>query len=460
MPFEWFVALRYLKEGRAQTALILSAVSVGVSVVVFLSALINGLQTSLVRQTLGSQPHVTLRAPDLVARPLIPEGTAAAVTIERSPQRIRSIEQWASVLEQVARIPGVTAASPTVTGAAFATRGTGEQPVLVRGVDAERFLAVIDVRSKLTAGRFSVAGSEVVVGLGLSRLLNVGVGDKLRLSTVEWPGDRVDHRRLRPAGNKDVNQRWVLTSLRQAQTLFDLPGGASTIELRVAEVFDADRVALDAADRTGLEANSWMKLNAQLLVGLKSQDSSKFMIQFFVVLAVALGIASVLIVSVVQKSKEIGILRAWSATPRGHRPARLPDPGRGRRPLRLVRGLGARDRVLAVLRAARGEPGRLAHVPRAARPRALRGRLAARDGRRACSRPRARLDARLRASTRRRRSAMAESKDAPAGRRRGEGVRRAGDHRGPARRRPGPCTGASSWRSSGPRARARARCST
>ncbi|MBL8717841.1 MAG: ABC transporter permease [Myxococcales bacterium] len=316
MPFEWFVALRYLREGRAQTALILSAVSVGVSVVVFLSALINGLQTSLVQQTLGSQPHVTLRAPDLVARPLIPEGTTAAVTIERSPQRIRSIEQWASVLEQVAHIPGVTAASPTVTGAAFATRGTGEQPVLVRGVDAERFLAVIDVRRKLTSGRFSVAGSEVVVGLGLSRLLNVGVGDKLRLSTVGGREAIASITGVFDLGNKEVNDRWVITSLRQAQTLFDLPGGASTIELRVAEVFDADRVALDAADRTGLEANSWMKLNAQLLVGLRSQNSSKYMIQFFVVIAVALGIASVLIVSVVQKAREIGILRAVG-TPRG-----------------------------------------------------------------------------------------------------------------------------------------------
>ncbi|MDZ4065104.1 MAG: FtsX-like permease family protein, partial [Coriobacteriia bacterium] len=62
--------------------------------------------------------------------------------------------------------------------------------------------------------------------------------------------------------------------------------------------------------RTGLVADSWMKLNSQLLIGLRSQSSSSYMIQFFVMLAVALGIASVLVVSVVQKSKEIGILKA------------------------------------------------------------------------------------------------------------------------------------------------------
>ncbi len=310
MPFEWFVALRYLREGRAQTALILAAVSIGVSVVVFLSALINGLQASLIQQTLGSQPHVTLREPDLIARPLVPPGVTAAIVLERSPQRMRSIEQWESVLDQVSRIPGVTAASPTVTGPAFAIRGAGEKPVLVRGVDPEAFLAVIDVQSKMKNGRFAPIGTDVVIGVGLADLLSITVGDKLRVTTADGREAVVTVAGTFDLGNKEVNERWVIASLRQAQTLFDLPGGASTIELRVNEVFDAERIAREARERTGLDADSWMKVNAQLLVGLRSQNSSKYMIQFFVVIAVTLGIASVLIVSVVQKSREIGILRA------------------------------------------------------------------------------------------------------------------------------------------------------
>lgn len=316
MPFEWFVALRYLREGRAQTALILAAVSVGVSVIVFLSALINGLQTSLIKQTLGAQPHVTVVPHEILARPLAPKEIVAATTVERSPQRLRAIGRWQTVLAQLERVPGVIAASPAVSGAAFATRGAAQKPVLVRGVDPERFLAIIDVRAKIVAGRFLVAGDGAVIGLGLSQLLGLRVGDKLRLGTLD-PLARDGGREavvivagIFDLGNKEVNDRWALVSLRQAQTLFDLPGGASTIELKVAEVFDADRVAADVAELTGLEANSWMKINAQLLVGLRSQDSSKYMIQFFVVIAVTLGIASVLIVSVVQKSREIGILRA------------------------------------------------------------------------------------------------------------------------------------------------------
>ena len=71
MPFPWFVALRYMRDARGQTALILAAVAVGVSVIVFLSALINGLQASLIANTLGSQPHITVRPAREAARPLV-----------------------------------------------------------------------------------------------------------------------------------------------------------------------------------------------------------------------------------------------------------------------------------------------------------------------------------------------------------------------------------------------------
>ena len=316
MPFEWFVALRYMRDAKAQTALILAAVSVGVSVIVFLSALINGLQASLVEQTLGSQSHVTLQPPEEQARPLDDGTVPVARTVEKTSQRLKSIDEWPKAIATVERIPGVVAVSPTVTGAGFAERGNAKRPIVVRGVDPERFLSVIDVRAKTKLGRFDVAGANVVVGKDLADDLGVTVGDKIRVSTTEGLSDVETITGVFDLGNKAVDQTWVLTSLRHAQSLYALPGGATTIEIKVAEVFDAERIAGEARDRTGLRADSWMKLNAQLLVGLRSQSSSKSMIQFFVVVAVALGIASVLIVSVVQKSKEIGILRAFGAPSR------------------------------------------------------------------------------------------------------------------------------------------------
>ena len=312
MPFAWFVALRYLLTDKAQSGLALAAVAVGVSVIVFLSALIGGLQTSLIDKTLGSQPHITLRLPREAPRPLVmPTPTAASARkIQSTSQRLRSIDQWPAVMASAERVPGVTALSPTVLGAGFAVRGNAREPILVRGVDPERFLAILDVRRKLVAGRFDIATGDVVIGVSLADNLGVGVGDRLHVTTSEGIDDTVTINGLFRVGNEGVDRTWVLTSLRHAQALYALPGGANAIELKVSDIFAAEDVARELHDRTGLEAASWMKLNAELLSGLSAQSSSKTLIEFFVTLAVALGIASVLIVSVVQKSREIGILRA------------------------------------------------------------------------------------------------------------------------------------------------------
>ncbi|MGE5183649.1 MAG: ABC transporter permease [Acidobacteriota bacterium] len=317
MPFEWFVALRYLRDAKGQTALILAGVAVGVSVIVFLSALIGGLQTSLIDKTLGAQPHITLRVPREAPRPLV-EATgklAIARQIEETSQRLRSIDQWPSVMASVETIPGVTAAAPSILGAGFAVKSGAKSAILVRGVDPDRFLSIIDLRRRLVAGRFDLDGGGVVIGAKLASDLGAAVDDKLRISSSEGVDDVVTVRGIFTLGNEAVDGTWLVTSLRHAQSLYALPGGVTRIELKVADVFAADRIAAEVESRTGIPADSWMKLNAELLAGLSAQSSSKTMIQFFVILAVALGIASVLIVSVVQKSREIGILRAVGTPP-------------------------------------------------------------------------------------------------------------------------------------------------
>jgi lipoprotein-releasing system permease protein len=311
MPFELFVALRFLREGKAQTALILGGTTVGVAVIIFLSALIAGLQATLIDQTLSSQAHVFLKRPDRVARVVAPPGGEAVVArVEKTPEREKSIEQWQALLGEIRATPGVLAATPTAAGSAFAARGELSRSVALRGLDPQTFDSVIRIVPRIQAGRFRVEGTEAVIGTVLAHDLGVEVGDKIRIVTPQGRGDVFTVSGLFDVGNKDVNQRWVLVSLRQAQTLLDLAGGITTIEVKVDEVFQAERLAQELAAITGLTADSWMKLNQQLLTGLQAQSSSSVMIQAFVVIAVALGIASVLGVSVIQKSREIGILKA------------------------------------------------------------------------------------------------------------------------------------------------------
>lgn len=312
VPFEWLVALRFLREGRLQTLLIVSGVGIGVGVIVFLSALINGLQTSLIERTLGTQAHVVVRPKDEAPRALLRTHDGVAVASRTIPpaQRPRSIVRWQQVEATIDELPGVVASAPTVAGSAFAVRGEASRSVAVRGIAPERYLRIVDIERYLTAGTLRLTGAEAAIGTELAHDLGAGVGDKIRLLADAGRGGAFTVTGVFDLGNKDLNQRWVFVGVRSAQTMFDLQGGVSTIELTVDRLFAADEVARRIAERTGLQTDSWMTLNAQLLVGLRSQNASSYMIQTFVIVAVAFGIASVLAVSVVQKSREIGILRA------------------------------------------------------------------------------------------------------------------------------------------------------
>jgi len=311
VPFELFVALRYLRAQGGQTVLILAGIGVGVGVIIFLSALITGLQDSIIDRTLGSQAHVVVRAPEEVPRQLPTQGPELrAWTVERPPQRVRSIDGWREIANQLERTTGIVGVAPTVTGPAIAVRGQGSLAISVRGIELESYQTIVDVRSRLVDGSFDLTGAQAVVGIGLAEKLGIGLGGRIRVQSV---GDRsavYTVSGLFDYSSVSLNESLVFTSLRGAQTLFDLNGGVSAFELKGTDIFQADATADRIRDRTGLDARSWMSQNGDLLTGLRSQSMSSIMIQVFVILAVALGIASVLAVSVVQKAREIGIMRA------------------------------------------------------------------------------------------------------------------------------------------------------
>ena len=117
-------------------------------------------------------------------------------------------------------------------------------------------------------------------------------------------------------GNQGQNSGAVVVALRTAQSLLGLPGGVTRLWVKVAAPFDAETMAQQIAAQPGIHVESWIETNAEFFKALSGQTLSFFMIRLFVGLTAALGIASVLVVSVVQKSKEIGILRATGTTRR------------------------------------------------------------------------------------------------------------------------------------------------
>jgi lipoprotein-releasing system permease protein len=316
LPFAWLVCLRYLREGRMQTLLILAGVTAGVAVIIFLTTLITQLQASIIERTLGSQAHIVLRPPEAINRALLAPNQTAA-TVQPRAQRLQALDQWESIATLAEQTPGVVAVSPTVSGAAFAVRGEANQTVALMGVDAQRYQRIVRMQDYMRQGRFEVNASHTVIGVELAKDLGLTVGDKLRLVTINGRNDLLTITGIFDIGNRDLNRRWVFTSLKMAQSLLDLAGGVTQIDLRLSNIFEANSVAQLLQSQTGLKVDSWMQTNSQLLAALKNQSVSNNLIRSFVTVIVAVGIASVLVVSVVQKQKEIGIMRAMGASPRG-----------------------------------------------------------------------------------------------------------------------------------------------
>ena len=316
MPTTWILALRFLKEGRFQSALIILGVTAGVAVVLTITELMGGLQSNLVARVLGVQAHIVVKPAEDDTRLVRDrdENISIAARIEKRAQRLRSIDQWESAIPLLEQAPGVVGVAPVVQGAGFAVRGAASRPVVLMGVEAERYLRVIRFDRFVVSGQFRVAANDGVIGIELAKDLGVSIGDRIRITTAEGGNDTITIAGLFDVGSRDLNRRWIFMSQRMAQSLLNLPGGITNTDLAVADIFESERIARRLANSSGLTVESWMATNTQVLAAFANQNMTTRVIRGFVVIIVALGIASVLVVSVVQKQKEIGILRAMGAS--------------------------------------------------------------------------------------------------------------------------------------------------
>jgi lipoprotein-releasing system permease protein len=314
MWLELTIAVKFLKQGILQTLLILVGIAVGVSVIVFITTLIVGLQSNIIERTLGTQSHIRVEPPrEENAVISVPDGTLALRVEEKRVQRLRSINNWIQVQSVLDTLPEVTAVSPVVSGPAFARRGDVIKSVSLVGIDPVRYERIVPVSEYIVAGQFQVGAGNAVIGKLLADDLGLVAGSKLRLEAGDNRHAIVTVTGVFELGVRELDLRYVYLNLKQAQSLLDLAGGVTLIDVTVRDLFAADVAAARIARLTGLRSESWIQSNAQLMNALTSQRISTVLICFFVALSVAFGIASVLAITVTQRTREIGILRAMGA---------------------------------------------------------------------------------------------------------------------------------------------------
>jgi lipoprotein-releasing system permease protein len=315
LPFEGIVALRFLREGRLQTIFIVSGVAIGVAVIVFMSALLTGLQSNFIRRVLTAQPHIQLlpaKEAARVLRPISDEGGNAVqdATVQAPLQRVKSIDQWQSIVAQIRAWPEVIIVSPEASGSALVVRGDASRAISMVGIEPELYFRIVAIPDKMVRGTTRLTATDMLIGSELASDLGVSVGDKLRVSSAGGGDNTLTVTGIFDLGNKGANERTTYVALHTAQSLLGLTGGVSCIDVTLRDVYAAETMARRITAATGVEADSWIANNAQFFTAVQAQTTANTTIRFFVGLSVAFGIASVLVVSVVQKSREIGILRA------------------------------------------------------------------------------------------------------------------------------------------------------
>lgn len=324
MRFELKLAWRHLVSGGGQTLLTVFAVAIAVTVIIFIQTLITGVQLRFVGDLVGPLAHITIKPKDPVPDTLdslqnsakSPE-TLFATDAQKQVQLRTELEQWQNIERDVASFPGVTTVASGVGGSGFMIRGAKRYAVQVSGGEPAKLEKISPLQKDIIAGRWLDLGSnEITIGMRLAEELGIRLGDRVKIQSNVGTVQTCTVVGLYESGNGQFDIGRAFCTLRTAQSLFKTGTNVLYIQVKLQDPFTAATTAEQMGAALPYKIDSWTKDNGFILNAIQSQNASRIMICGFVLLASAFAIASVLIVSVIQKSKQIGILKAIGARDR------------------------------------------------------------------------------------------------------------------------------------------------
>jgi lipoprotein-releasing system permease protein len=317
MPFELLIGLRYLKAKRKSTFISIitfistAGVMLGVMALIIVLAVMTGFEEDLKEKILGTNAHV------VVVRNGAP------------------MEDYRQVMEKLKGFKGVTAATPFIYNQVMLSSGKNVAGVVLRGIDVQSDRLVTGLRKsvvegdiarlepRMAEGRDAVPG--LLVGKELAKHLNIFVGDKVNvvspMGNITPLGMMPKLKPFRVAGifntgMFEYDSTLAYVSLGQAQSFFDLGDTVTGVQLKVEDVYHSDELARTINRTLGVEyyARDWMQMNHNILFALKTEKVVMFIILTLIVLVAAFGIASTLFMVVMEKNRDIAILKSMGAT--------------------------------------------------------------------------------------------------------------------------------------------------
>ncbi len=289
MKLAFQIAKRFLLASKKQTMVIILGIAIGVSVQVFIGALISGLQESLVDTTIGSRSQITISIEDEY--------------IDNYNLIIPQVEESSSNIKVV---------SPTLTISGSMIKDDKSEIIVFRGFDYSSADAIYKFSEKLTEGKLPQSDKEIALGVNLKNLLSLSLNDKVTFSSPTLGTEELTVVGFFDFKVNEINNTWSISTINTVQDILQEGDVVSNLEIHLLEVFDAEATSSEIKGilSDDYSIKDWISENQQLLSGLQGQSVSSLMIQIFVIISVVLGISSTLAITVLQKSKQLGILKA------------------------------------------------------------------------------------------------------------------------------------------------------
>ena len=318
LPFELLLALRYLRPKRTFVSIItlisIVGVALGVAVLMIVISVMSGFDHDLREKILGFNAHLKVFAQGKSL-----ENYPPVMNLVASNKNVRGIAPF--VLGQVLVLTQPPEGQAKLTGAPW-----------VRGVDVDRESSVSVLPKSLVAGKFDLSGRGIVIGSQFAANLNLSVGDRISvyspadLAKMEKQRGKKDEEAVLPddyevrgifdVGYYEYNANIVVTSLENAQGLYNLEDNVHGLMVMLRDPYQAPQVRRELAAALGPKytMSIWTEENSGILNALLVEKNVMFYLLFFIVLVAALCILSAQITFVVQKTREIGMLKALGAT--------------------------------------------------------------------------------------------------------------------------------------------------
>ena len=315
LPYQLFIALRYLRTKKrhkgisVNTLISIGGVAVGVMALLVVLSVMSGFHEDLQKKILGVNAHMVV----LNLKGSMPDSDELLSTIQEDKE--------------------VISAAPFIMGQVMVSYGKKAHGVFMRGIDPDRESETTDIVRYIRDGRLEDLSPEngppgIILGRELASAIGVLKGDDINiispLGKIGPLGMLPKVRQFRVIGIFEVgmfeyDSNLVLTGLHAAQEFFEMSNDITGIEVRLDDIYEAPEVRNRLQDRLGfpLYVKDWMQMNRNLFSALKLEKFAMFVILILIILVASFNIVSTLIMNVIEKKREIAILKTMGATDRG-----------------------------------------------------------------------------------------------------------------------------------------------